>query len=65
MPERKTEFGKWCLEKGLTARTVAEETGIKLRTIYSYMDGTRYPCRSNLKKIEDTYNVEAREIFPL
>lgn len=63
--ECKTEFKRWCAEKGLTALKVAEETGISQHTIWAYMRGVRQPNRRNAKKLEETYGVNSRELFPL
>lgn len=63
--EYKTEFKRWCAENGHTARSVAEETGISIQTIYSYMEGRRYPSRRNQKRLEEVYKVNLRELFPL
>lgn len=63
--EYKTKFKEWCAEKGYTAKRIADDTGISLQTVYSYMEGRRYPSRKMLKVLEETYKVDSRDIFPL
>lgn len=61
----KTEFKRWCSENGYMAKDISEKTGISLQAVFSYMAGRRYPCRKNLKLLEDAYGVDVRELFPL
>lgn len=60
-----TKFKAWCIENGHTARNIAEKTGVSIQTVYSYMEGRRHPNRRTARKIEETYEVNTREIFPL
>ena len=60
----KTEFKRWCAEKGYTARNVAEKAGISLQTAYSYMEGRRFPSRRTLKRLEEAYGESMRDLFP-
>ena len=43
------KFKKWCVEHNYTAKLVYEITGIPVRAIYSYWDGTRRPTRDREK----------------
>lgn len=61
----KTEFKRWCVENNLSAKDVAEATGIAVYTIYAYMEGRRYPKRENLKRLAETFEFDVREVFPL
>lgn len=63
--KEKTEFKRWCAERGLTARSISEDTGISHHTIWHYMQGTRHPSRRSAKKLEEVYGVNSRELFPL
>lgn len=65
MEKQKNEFKRWCEEHGHTARSVAEKTGISMQTVYSYMEGRRYPSRKTMKLIEEAYGVSMRDFFPL
>lgn len=60
-----TMFKQWCSENGHTARSIAEATGISIQSIWSYMEGRRYPNRRTMKKLEEVYGVDTRELFPL
>jgi len=65
MAEHKTEFKRWCVENGYSAKDISEATGIALYTVYSYMEGRRYPKRENLKRLAEAFGFDAREVFPL
>ena len=58
-----TRFKEVCLEKKLTARVIEEKTGIKMRTVYSYLDGTRTPSSTKRKILRDKLGIDTAKIF--
>lgn len=65
MEERKykTKFKKWCVENRLSARTVANEIGCSRKSVYSYMQGDRYPSRKIMRRMEEKLGIDTRQMF--
>ena len=63
MKMAKTKFKEACSENGLTAKKIAEKTGIKERTIYSYFDGTRSPSSTTRKILREKLGLETSKLF--
>lgn len=60
-----TAFKMWCVKNGYTAKMISESTGLSVRSVLSYMQGTRNPNRRSAKRLEETYKVNTRDLFPL
>lgn len=58
-----TEFKRWCVENHLTARMVEEKTGIKMRTIQTYFNGSRSPSKTTRKILREKLSEETRYLF--
>lgn len=58
-----TKFKEECLKKELTAKDIEEKTGIKIRTIYSYFDGSRSPSRINRRILREKLGIDTSKLF--
>ena len=56
-------FKIFCQDNGYTAREVAEKLGVSLYAVRAYMQGTRFPNRRVLKRFEDVYGIDYRDVF--
>lgn len=62
---KQTKFRNYCDEKGYTKEYVAEAIGLKPRAVYAYFIGERVPSRKVLKKMQDVFDIDPNELFPL
>lgn len=58
-----TKFKVKCIERKLTARKVAELTGISVRTVHAYFQGTRSPSAPTRRLLREKLNIETKELF--
>lgn len=56
-------FRRFCKERGLTAKAVAELTGLSKNTIWQYFQGTRYPSRFTKALLSEKLGYNMEEIF--
>lgn len=48
---------------GLTQTEAAKKIGVSINTLFNYENGTSFPDVRVLKRIEDTYGVEYKDIY--
>lgn len=58
-----TKFREWCAKNGYTADRVANELGCSKSTVYAYFRNARSPSKKVMKRMEQIFGFDAREMF--
>lgn len=61
--EGSNKFREFCRERNLTAATVAEKIGCSKFTVYAYFRGERLPSRRTMKRMEEVFGINTRDMF--
>lgn len=58
-----TKFREWCAKNGYTAERVANELGCSKSTVYAYFRGARSPSKNAMKRMEQIFGFDAKQMF--
>lgn len=61
--EKGTKFREWCAKNGYTAEKVAQDLGCSKSVIYAYFRGARSPSKTTMKRMEQLYGFDSKEMF--
>ena len=64
--KRILNYALWaaCEDSGKSRKTLAEEMGISIQSLYHFMSLKKYPSKSTQAKIADYFMVDKNDLFP-